>query len=240
MHSPFMFHLLLNVIYLKDEFYDYKKLTETRSQLSVDETILNITDFGAGSRVFKGNQRKVKDIAKHGISNEKYARLFFRLVNHFKPNTIVELGTSVGLTTMYLAAANKKAKIYTLEGSKEIAEFAKQQFSKNKFENIELIEGDFKDTLPALLDKLDIVDFAYIDGNHTKEATINYFMQLLPKCNEHSVLIFDDINWSQGMQEAWQSIKMHEQVKLSIDLFFVGVVLFRKEQQQQEHFVVRF
>lgn len=240
MHSPFMFHFVLNVIYLKDVFYDYKKLSETRRQLSNDETVLTITDFGAGSRVFKGNQRKVKDIVKHGISNEKFARLLFRLVNHFKPNTIVELGTSVGLTTMYLAAANKKANVYTLEGSKEIAAFAKQQFSKNKFENIELIEGDFKDTFPALLNKLNVVDFAYIDGNHTKEATINYFIQLLPKCNEHSVLIFDDINWSEGMQEAWQYIKTHEKVKLSIDLFFIGIVLFRKEQQEQEHFVVRF
>lgn len=240
MHSPFMFHLVLNVIYLKEEFYDYKSLSETRKKLSTDETVLNITDFGAGSRVFKGNERRVKDIAKHGISNEKYARLLFRLVNHFKPNTIVELGTSVGLTTMYLAAANKKAKVYTLEGSKEIAAFAKQQFKKNKFENIELVEGDFKDTFPILLNKLNNVDFAYVDGNHTKEASINYFMQLLPKCNENSVLIFDDINWSQGMQEAWQHIKTHEQVKLSIDLFFVGIVLFRKEQKEQEHFVVRF
>lgn len=240
MHSPFMFHLVLNVIYLKEEFYDYKKLSETRTQLSADETVLTITDFGAGSRVFKGNERRVKDIVKHGVSNEKYARLLFRLVNHFKPNAIVELGTSLGLTTMYLAAANKKAKVYTLEGSKEIAAFAKQQFEKNKFANIELIEGDFKDTFPTLLSKLDSVDFAYIDGNHTKEATISYFMQLLPKCNENSVLIFDDINWSQGMQEAWQYIKTHEQVKLSVDLFFIGIILFRKEQQQQEHFVVRF
>jgi predicted O-methyltransferase YrrM len=240
LHSPFMFHLVLNVIYLKDEFYDYKNLSETRAQLSNDQTVLNITDFGAGSRVFKGNQRKVKDIVEHGISNEKYARLLFRLVNYFKPSTIVELGTSVGLTTMYLAAVNKKAKVYTLEGSKEIAEFAKQQFTKNKFENIELIEGNFNDTLPTLLNKLGAVDFAYIDGNHTKEASINYFMQLLPKCNERSVLIFDDINWSQGMQEAWQFIKTHERVKLSIDLFFIGIILFRKEQQHQEHFVVRF
>lgn len=240
MHSPFMFHLVLNVIYLKDEFYDYKKLSETRAQLSNDETVLTISDFGAGSRVFKGNQRKVKDIVKHGISNEKYARLLFRLVNHFKPNNIVELGTSLGLTTMYLAAANKKSQVYTLEGSKEIADFAKQQFAKDKLENIELIEGNFNDTFPALLNKLDVVDFAYIDGNHTKEATINYFIQLLPKCNENSVLIFDDINWSEGMQKAWQFIKTHERVKLSIDLFFIGIVLFRKEQQQQEHFVVRF
>lgn len=240
MHSPFMFHLVLNVIYLKEEFYDFKKLAELRSQLAADETILSITDFGAGSRVFKSNQRKVKDIVKHGISNEKYARLLFRLVNHFKPNTIVELGTSLGLTTMYLAAANKKAKVYTLEGSKEIAAFAKRQFAKSKFDNIELMEGGFTDTYPALLNKLDVVDFAYIDGNHTKESTIYYFNQLLPKCNEHSVLIFDDINWSEGMQEAWQYIRTHEQVKLSIDLFFVGIVLFRMEQQQQEHFVVRF
>lgn len=240
MHSPFMFHLVLHVIYLKDEFYDYKRLSEIRAQLSNDETVLTITDFGAGSRVFKGNERRVKDIVKHGISNEKYARLLFRLVNHFKPSTIIELGTSVGLTTMYLAAANKKAKVYTLEGSKEIANFAKKQFVQNKFENIELLEGDFKDSFPLLLNKLSQVDFAYIDGNHTKEATINYFNLLLPKCNENSVLIFDDINWSEGMQEAWQFIKTHERVKLSIDLFFIGIVLFRKEQQQQEHFVVRF
>jgi len=239
-HSPFLFKLLTNVVYVTEQYYDYKNLSKIRAQLLFNPSVLKVQDYGAGSRIFTSNQRKIKDIAKHGISSVKYAELLFRLVNYFKPITIVELGTSLGLTTMYLAAANKNATVYTLEGSTEIADFAKKQFIKNDFQNIHLIEGDFKDTLPKLLLDLPSVDFAYIDGNHTKEATLNYFNQLLTKCNENSVLVFDDINWSKDMQEAWQYIKQHPQVKLSVDFFFMGLVLFRKEQIQKEDFVVRF
>ncbi len=239
LHSPFLFHLALNVIYLKHPFYEYEKLNEIRNQLLQSKETIIIEDFGAGSSVFKGNKRTINAIAKHGITNRKHAELLFRLVNHFQPETILELGTSLGLTTMYLASASKKTKVITLEGSKSIVEFAQKQFQNNSFTNIELIQGNFNIQLPVVLDKLDKIDFIFIDGNHEKTATINYFNLLLNKTHEKTIMVFDDIHWSQGMKEAWNEIKKNERVKISIDLFFMGILIFRKEQREQEHFVLK-
>jgi predicted O-methyltransferase YrrM len=239
LHSPFLFHLALNVIYLKHPFYEYEKLNEIRMQLLKSNETIIFEDYGAGSNVFRGNKRRINEIAKHGITNRKHAELLFRLVNHFQPENILELGTSLGLTTMYLASASKKTKVFTIEGSKSLVEFAQKQFFENNFSNIELINGNFNDQLPVVLDKLDKIDFVFIDGNHEKNATIKYFNLLLSKSHEKTIMVFDDIHWSQGMNEAWNEIKKNEKVKISIDLFFMGIIIFRKEQREQEHFILK-
>ena len=239
-HSPFLFHLVLNVIYLKHPFYEYEKLNEIRKQLLQSEETITVEDFGAGSKVFKGNQRKIRAIANHGITKRKHAELLFRLVNHFQPKKILELGTSLGLTTMYLASASKKAQVITIEGSKSLADYAQNQFIKYNFSNINLVNGNFNNQLPDVIDKLDKIDFVFIDGNHEKNATLNYFNLLLSKTHEKTIMVFDDIHWSEGMSDAWNEIKKHERVKISIDLFKMGILIFRKEQYDQEHFMIRF
>ncbi|HEY1039305.1 MAG TPA: class I SAM-dependent methyltransferase [Bacteroidia bacterium] len=240
LHSPFVFHLYNAVIEETSAYYDYSKLARIRRRLEKDNTILTVEDFGAGSKVFKGNQRSVADICKHGISPEKYARLLFRLVNFAAPATIIELGTSLGLTTMYLAAARKKAKVYTLEGSPSLADFAKMKFAENKYSNIEVLKGNFDDELPKLLGKIDRADFVYIDGNHSKEPTLNYFELVLQKSHNDTVIVFDDINWSDGMKAAWEEIKKHPKVSLTVDVYFMGIVFLRKEHKQKEHFVLKY
>jgi predicted O-methyltransferase YrrM len=235
-----MFHLALNVIYLDYPFYEFKQLTKIRAELLQSNEVLCIEDFGAGSKVFKGNKRVIKDIARHGISSNKYAALLFRLVNHFQPKHIIELGTSLGLTSMYMAMAAKKAVLYSIEGSDALFKFSSSLFEKNSVSNINSIHGKFEECLPTILTKLHAVDFVFIDGHHDKDATIKYFQLLLEKTNDNTVLVFDDIHWSKGMEEAWNTIRKHERVKISIDLFYMGILLFRKEQKEQEHFVVRF
>ncbi|MCD6066435.1 MAG: class SAM-dependent methyltransferase [Bacteroidetes bacterium] len=239
-HSPFVFHVYNEVIVETADFYEYKKLNTIRRTLESDTTELSIEDFGAGSKVFKGNKRKISEICRHGISAEKQARLLFRLVNYFAPRTSVELGTSIGLTSMYLALAAKNSLLYTIEGSAELAAFAQKQFDTYGVENIRLLKGTFDEQLPALLQQTDKVDFAYVDGNHSKEPTLRYFHMLLKKCHNDSVLVFDDINWSQEMKAAWQEIKQHPDVRLTIDLYFTGIIFFRKEHKMKEHFVLRF
>jgi predicted O-methyltransferase YrrM len=127
-----------------------------------------------------------------------------------------------------------------MEGSKEIADFAKQDFQKLKLKNIELVEGNFDNTLSSVVHGLSTVDFAFIDGNHRKEPTIKYFQQLLAKTNNDSILVFDDIHWSSEMEAAWQTIRKNAAVTCSIDLFFIGIVFFRKEFKEKQHFVIRF
>lgn len=240
-HSPFLFHFTLNVIYQRNPFYAYQKLSDIREEHLTDHSTIQIVDFGAGSRKFKGNTRKIRDIALHGISKKKHAELLFRIVNHFQPKTIIELGTSIGITAMYLAEPNRNSsRVFTFEGSPELCQFAKHQFDRNNFKNIDVIEGNFENTLPHFLKTIDLIDFVFIDGHHTKNATIHYFNQLLQKSNHNTVMVFDDINWSKGMQEAWQEIRTNAQVKISIDLFYLGIILFRKEQKEQEHFTIRF
>ena len=192
-HSPFVFNLLTTVIAEKREYYAYNDLAELRSELSQSSQTIEIKDFGAGSKVFKTKTRKIKDIVKHGISPEKYARLLFRLVNYFNPETVIELGTSIGLTTLYLAKANSNIRVYTLEGCNQTVNFEKQLFKSKYFENIKIIEGEFSYTLPQLLTKIQKIDFVYIDGNHRKQATIDYFNLLIPYRHNDTVLIFDDI-----------------------------------------------
>jgi predicted O-methyltransferase YrrM len=162
------------------------------------------------------------------------------MVDYYKVNTVVELGTSLGVTTGYLAAANLKGKVYTFEGAKEVAKVAIENFATLSLEHIKLIDGNFDETLQPALEDIDKVDLAFVDGNHRKEPTIEYFNKLLEKASERSIFIFDDIHWSGGMEEAWEHIKQHPMVTLTIDLFFIGLVFFRKEQKVAQHFSIRF
>jgi predicted O-methyltransferase YrrM len=160
------------------------------------------------------------------------------MVNYFKPKEILELGTSLGITASYLASANKGPQVTTLEGAATISTLAQQTFNAQQLTNIKLITGNFDDTLKDAVTKN--YDFVFIDGNHRKEPTLRYFQQLLSCVHNNSVMVFDDIHWSKEMEGAWEEIKNHSSVTLTVDLFFIGLVFFRKEQKEKEHFVLRF
>lgn len=188
----------------------------------------------------KSSSRAVKNIAGSSLKSKKFAQLLYRMVAHFKPSVIVELGTSLGITTSYLASGNTTAQVYTLEGSQEISEIAVNTFSHLKIGNIILKTGAFEQTLPEVLSEISQVDFAFVDGNHRRAPTLAYLDSLLTVCNEYSVIVFDDIHWSSEMEEAWVEIISNDAVTLSIDLFFVGVVFFRKDFKAKQHFSIRF
>jgi len=238
-HSPFVYHLVTKCFYSKDKKFSSKidDFNSYRNELLLNNQSIEVTDFGAGSRVFKGSQRKIKDIAKTAGISKKEAKLLIKIVNYFKPKTILELGTSLGLGTFCLHLGNPEARIITLEGCPETSGIALDQFKKYKIDKIKVITGNFKETLPNALaqNKFDMI---YFDGNHQKEATLDYFYQSLKIIHNESFFIFDDIHWSKGMEEAWKIIKDHPKVSVSIDLFFWGIVFFRKEQPKQ-HFNIR-
>jgi len=240
MHSPFVFEFITKVLNDKTIYPENVKVETLRNQLLNDNTVLEVEDFGAGSVIDKKNKRTISSIAKNAAKPKKFGQLLFRLIKYYQPVTILELGTSLGITTSYFSLAKPDAKLITMEGSKEIAEVAKKNFRNLEIRNVESIEGNFDNTLSSVVRKLSSVDFAFIDGNHRKEPTERYFKEILAKANNDSVLVFDDIHWSSEMEAAWETIKKDAAVTCSIDLFFIGLVFFRKEFKEKQHFVIRF
>ncbi|HEX8313482.1 MAG TPA: class I SAM-dependent methyltransferase [Flavisolibacter sp.] len=240
MHSPFVFRFILHVLNNKSGYPLPTEIETLRKQLQKDTRVLEIEDLGAGSRTASARQRSVQQLARSALKPPKYAGLLFRLVKYYQPQTIIELGTSLGITTSYLAKANPEASVTTIEGSNAVAEIAKENNRKLGLKNIRLLQGNFDDVLPAVIRQLSSVDLAYIDGNHRYEPTIAYFHQLLSKTHNDSILVFDDIHWSKDMEKAWEEIKEHPSVKCTVDIFFLGIVFFRSEFKVKQHFTIRF
>lgn len=238
-HSPFVYKLIDEVIYDYSPKPYEEEIEKKRLQLKQDPRIITITDYGAGSMLNNGKQKAVSILAKNALKPKRVAQLIARLANRFAPQTIIELGTCLGITTAYLAKAVPNASVITIEGCPETSAVARQTLDELGAAHITLKTGNFDHILPELIQQQEKIDFLFLDGNHRKEATLHYFYLCLPKVHAQTVLIFDDIYWSKGMKEAWQEIKNHPKVTLTIDLFFIGLVFFKKDQEK-EHFKIRY
>lgn len=237
-HSPFVFDLASKIIKSDEQYYAFNQIEYQRKKLLLSKKEIEVEDFGAGSKIFKSNKRKVADIAKTSLKPPKQAQLLFKLVNYFKFKNILELGTCLGLSSAYLAKSSKKIDVTTIEGASEISKIASKTFDNLNLKNIRLITGQFDTVIPNLLESNPKYDCIFIDGNHQKQATLKYFQQLLPHIHNDSLMVFDDIYWSKGMTEAWSEIKAHKNATVTIDLFYFGLVFFRKEQPK-EHFKIK-
>jgi predicted O-methyltransferase YrrM len=237
-HSPFVFDLVTKCFYDKKNYPEYSILKNYRNSLLKNKNTIEVTDFGAGSRVFKSNTRAINQIAKNAGISSKRATLLFRIVHYFQPKNILEIGTSLGLATSALSLGNKNSKIITLEGCTNTMAIAKNQCQLQNLTNIEYVNTKFEDYLINY--QLSTINYQliYFDGNHSKKATLDYFELLLPTITNDSVWIFDDIHWSKDMEDAWEIIKNHPKVTVTIDTFQWGIVFFRMEQEK-EHFVIR-
>jgi len=242
LHSPFAFNLYLNIICDETPFYSYDKIEAIRSRMLLSKERIEVLDLGAGGESRgdgepeKWKSRSISHIARRSVKPAKYGQLLFRLVNHFLPQTILEIGTSLGITTLYLAFPNKQSKVVTLEGCPNTAAVAEKNFKKKAgVSNIKLIVGDFETTIPTALKELSRLDFVYFDGNHREKPTLKYFRECLPLHHEDSVFVFDDIYWSREMAEAWEEVRKEPSVTMTIDLYSIGIVFFRKELQKQNY-----
>lgn len=234
-HSPFVFHLLTKALYLKSKEPVFYKIESARKQLLCDNREITVTDLGAGSS-FDGhlNKRTIADITRKFAKATRHCQFLYRMTAYLKPGIMIELGTSLGLSAMYQAAGNDNGQLYTLEGCEETANLARDNFKKLQIKNIECITGNFDDTLPVLLNATGQFDYAYIDGNHTLNATLNYYELLKKYLKKHSVIILDDIYWSNGMKQAWNKIKSDPQVTISLDFYQFGVVFFNRNLTPQK------
>lgn len=237
-HSPFLFNLYLKSIKNRHHFYAFDDIEKTRKKLLNNHQEIPVTDFGAGSKNNHFPNRKISKIAQTSLKSAYQAELLFKLTHYLKANTIIELGTSLGISTAYLASPSSKSKVYSFEGCPNISKVAQQTFDELSLKNIEIIEGNIDETLPSTLKKIDKIDLAYLDANHRYEPTMNYFNLCLEKVHNETVLIFDDIHWSNEMQQAWEEIKKHPQVTVSVDVFYFGLVFFKKELSKED-FILR-
>lgn len=234
-HSPFVFNLVTQCFYDKTVYPEYNILKYHRSALLKNKSVIEISDFGAGSRYFKSTRRSVAKMARQAGTSEKRAQLLFRIIKHFKIANTLELGTSVGLSTCAMALANPDGTVQTVEGCAATLKCAQHYFVKLGLHNINSVCSNFNH---FTFEEGQTFDLIFFDGHHQKEATLHYFEKFLPTAHNNSVWIFDDIHWSAGMQQAWETIKAHDAVQVTIDTFQWGLVFFRKEQVK-EHFTIR-
>ncbi len=221
-HSPFVFQFVENVIYEKHPYYIFKTIEQQREKLFNNHNEIFVTDFGA----CKSKKRKISEIAHKSLKRKKIAQLLYRTAVYFKSEYILELGTSLGITTAYLSANNFSTKILTLEGCPETSKVAKTIFDNLGLNNIEIIEGNIDTTLEKALEELPKIDFIFIDANHRFEPLMDYFVQCVSKVNENTIMFIDDIYWSFGMKQAWEQIKQNDKVTATLDVFETGIVFF--------------
>lgn len=235
-----MFSLVTKCFYDKKIYPEYSILKNYRKSLLDNYNSIEVTDFGAGSRVFKSNTRAINQIARNAGISRKRAELLFRITHYIQPESILEIGTSLGLATSALSLGNPKAKITTLEGCPNTSkQFQLQSGSFGTiFTNVECINTEFSTYLKNFILPTSRFQLIYFDGNHSKQATLEYFELLLPTITNETLWIFDDIHWSTDMEAAWEIIKNHPKVTVTIDTFQWGIVFFRTKQEK-ERFVIR-
>lgn len=241
LHSPFAYELVKDVVNDRQCYPDYKRVDLIRKKLYRNLTEIEVTDFGsgAGEKEYSSCFKSIDSIYQNNSIRPKYGKLLYRIVKHLQPENILELGTSLGISTVCLALAAPEASVITVEGSKGIATRAAVNFAKLGIKNIKQETGNFDNVLEPILNNVPKIDFAFIDGNHRKDPTINYFESFLEKSHNDTVLIFDDIHWSADMNEAWNIICNHKSVTLTLDLFQFGIVFFKKELSKQ-NFIISY
>lgn len=232
-HSPFAYRLCEEVFYNKAVFYDFVELQKIREGLLHNEQVLEIEDHGAGSKTFKNKKRAVSNIAKRGISSARQSEFIYRLINFLNCKNSVEIGTSLGLNSLYIARANPNGTVSTIEGSYALYTFARHLGNKLEAGNIKYIHANFDVALPGVFKDLKSLDFLYMDGNHTYEATLRYFRMALPYKHGSSVFMIDDIYWSAEMTRAWREIRSDRSVTMSIDCFYFGLVFFKQDIKEK-------
>jgi predicted O-methyltransferase YrrM len=238
-HSPFVFNLVLKVFRNKISSDIVCRIETIRKKLISDSRTIEVTDFGAGSELKKRKFRRVSEIARYSSVPKRYGKLLAGLSEEFGKPSIIEFGTSLGISTMYMAAANPEATVYTMEGCPAISEIAKNNFAEAGLRNIQLLTGSFEKVLPEIEAEKIRPGLVFIDGNHRKKPTVEYFNRIVELSDKNTVIAVDDINYSSEMGEAWQEIKMNKKVSFSVDIFRMGIIFFR-EGMTRFDYIIRY
>ncbi|MCF8231158.1 MAG: class I SAM-dependent methyltransferase [Bacteroidales bacterium] len=242
-HPPFAYDFYRNILKTKIKEQDKQLIQRIRNKGLRNRNVIEHTDMGAGSgdKEYIRTYKRVSRIVKNTSISNKFGGVLYNLVRHYQPQNILEFGTAAGISTLYLSLpGTENSQLITMEGCAELATVARSNFKKaHVSDNIQLITGNFDSVLPLAMHRMTRIDLAYIDGNHTKKPMLDYFNTLLPKVHNDTIFVFDDIHWSQEMTKVWNTIRNHEQVTLSVDLFRMGIIFFKKELSRQ-HLILRY
>ncbi|MDD3743437.1 MAG: class I SAM-dependent methyltransferase [Lentimicrobiaceae bacterium] len=240
-HSPFVFDFITKVMEPHTFKEDYATIEKQVQVLQRNMNSIETVDFGAttANTGYARRLRRVSSIAKKAGIPRKQGRFLYRLIEYYQPEKMLEIGSSVGISTMYQAKANPAARLISIEGCASTAAYAQESVSAVNADNVKVLIGQFEHVLPIALLELEQLDYAFIDGNHNYSSTLAYFELLKQKARNGAVFVFHDIHWSPGMERAWEVIKSSEEVTITIDLFFMGLVFLKKELTPQ-HFILRF
>lgn len=234
--SPFVFDLYNGLLgFIQQSRENDLDLEELREKLLKDTEILNIDDFGAGSKKLSKPLRKTSSITKYSSSSRKFSQLYQYFISQTPAELVFELGTCVGLNSRYLSR-KVKGKLLTFEGSMALWNKAQENI---KPENTEYVFGNIQTTLPKAVQQSRTIDFALVDATHTYEATLSYFELILPHIKDSSIICIADIHWSKEMNAAWNQIKTHHEVVISLDFFECGVLLFDKKLTKG-HYILHY
>lgn len=239
LHSPFVFDFYTKVAKGKNSILEDSSLRQIRTKLLSDHRVIGVDDLGAGSMRLKKPARRISDIAATSLTPEKFSRLYSRIIKYYQCKHALELGTSLGINSLYLATSFQDCKVTTFEGSPAVATIAKEIFQSNHIENIKLIEGNIDETLPIYIQSSEAIDFAFMDANHRFEPTLKYFELLIQNIHTNSIIVVDDIHYSIEMNRAWTEIQKHDQVFCTLDLYRCGIVFFNPALNKQT-FVLQF
>lgn len=240
-HSPFIYDLITKVLEDRSESQDYTQIHSCYRELCRSSRVMETTDFGVSENVFSYVTKflTVSQVAKKSSIRQAEGKLLYRLAKYFKPANILELGTACGISALYLAKGAPGARLITMEGCAAKADLAKSNFKKLDADNIEVSTGRFDTQLPAVFEKMPVIDLVFMDGHHRYKPTLEYFRRIITKTHEDSLVVIDDIHWSPGMERAWEEIQKMPEVIVTVDLYHLGLVFFRKGLSKQ-HFILRF
>ncbi len=240
-HSPFVYDLITNVLQKKQPVPAFNEIRKIYQEQARNSRVVETTDFGAyaKNRSYVTRFMKVKQIARGSSVDRRTGELLYRLVKHYNPGNILEMGTALGISTLYLAKAAPEARIVTMEGCAAKVDLARSAFKRLEVSNVEVSTGRFDTQLSLVLEKMPRIDFAFIDGHHLERPTLEYFRQIMKNIHEDSVVVLDDIHWSAEMEQAWKKICQIPGVVVTVDLYRLGLIFFKKGLSKQ-HFVIRY
>jgi predicted O-methyltransferase YrrM len=238
-HSPFVFDLVSRVFRNKIDTDIVCSIEKVRKKLIADRRSIVVNDLGTGSAKMKTNIKRVSDIARYSPVTKKYGVLLSNMAAEFGNPLIVEFGTSFGISTMYLASSCSGTVVQTMEGCRAISEIAINNFKEAGLNNINVFTGSFDEVWSDTISSGIKPGLVFIDGNHRKEPVLKYFKQISEISDNKTVVIIDDIYFSKEMGEAWNEIKLSENVTLTIDIFRMGIVFFR-ERMNYKNYTIRY
>ncbi len=237
-HSPFVYKLINQVFNHPNNSEIFQKIESTRKQSLKNKQKITLNSLGSKSKILQ-NHVKLKQLVKYVTIPKKYGKLLFNLVEYLKPTTIIELGTSVGISTLYLAYAARNNKVYSIEGDKNLTGIAMKNIETHNLKNVSIIKAVFQDILPKILENSTSKLFIFIDGDHRAEPMLNYLNEIYKYVNNNTILVIDDIYLNKEMMRVWKIMKNDKRVKVTIDVFRMGIIFFNTALQKQ-NFTIKY